>query len=101
MREGGSLDKPGKASKENMSAIPVLLIDAGSKLCSSPKRLLTIDGLVVTGGHNADSGIERAFRNEYALTISDLSPHGEDDRKVLCRIRAASQVTVIVVTARA
>jgi two-component system, OmpR family, response regulator CpxR len=83
-----------------MCAVPVLLIDDDVELCSSLKRLLSIDGFVVTAVHNADSGIEQALGNEYALVILDVMLPGGDGRKVLRRLRVTSQVPVIMLTAR-
>jgi two-component system, OmpR family, response regulator CpxR len=84
----------------NMSAVPVLLVDDDHELCTSLKRLLAIDGFAVTAVYDADSGIEQALRNEYALVILDVMLPGGDGRKMLRRIRVASQVPVIMLTAR-
>jgi DNA-binding response OmpR family regulator len=83
-----------------MSAVPVLLVDDDVELCSSLKRLLAIDGFAVTVVHNAAFGIEQALRNEYALIILDVMLPDGDGRKLLRRIRVASQVPVIMLTAR-
>jgi two-component system, OmpR family, response regulator CpxR len=85
---------------ENMSAVPVLLVDDDVELCTSLIRLLAIDGFAVTAVHDADSGIEQALRNEYALVILDVMLPGGDGRKLLRRIRVASQIPVIMLTAR-
>jgi two-component system, OmpR family, response regulator CpxR len=83
-----------------MAIVPVLLVDDDVELCTSLKRLLAIDGFAVTAVHDADRGIEQALRNEYALVILDVMLPGGDGRKVLRRIRVASQVPVIMLTAR-
>lgn len=83
-----------------MSAVPVLLVDDDVELCSSLKRLLAIDGFAVTVVHNAAFGIEQALRNQYALIILDVMLPDGDGRKLLRRIRVASQVPVIMLTAR-
>jgi two-component system, OmpR family, response regulator CpxR len=83
-----------------MSTVPVLLVDDDVELCTSLKRLLAIDGFLVTAVHDAGSGIEQALQKEYALVILDVMLPGGDGRKVLRRIRVASQVPVIMLTAR-
>jgi two-component system, OmpR family, response regulator CpxR len=83
-----------------MPAVPVLLVDDDIELCASLKRLLTIDGFEVTAVHDAESGVEQALRNKYALVILDVMLPGGDGRKALRRIRVASQVPVIMLTAR-
>jgi two-component system, OmpR family, response regulator CpxR len=83
-----------------MAAVPVLLVDDDTELCASLKRLLAIDGFEVTAVHDGDSGIQQALGNEYALVILDVMLPSGDGRKVLRRIRVASQVPVIMLTAR-
>jgi DNA-binding response OmpR family regulator len=43
-----------------MKSIPILLIDDDLELCSSFKRLLSMDGFNVTAVHDADSGARHA-----------------------------------------
>lgn len=83
-----------------MSAVPVLLVDDDVELCSSLKRLLAIDGFDVTAVHSAAVGIQAALRGEYALVILDVMLPDGDGRKLLRRIRIASPVSVIMLTAR-
>jgi two-component system, OmpR family, response regulator CpxR len=85
---------------ENMASIPVLLVDDDVELCSALMRLLAMDGFDVTAVHDAESGIERALKEEHALIILDVMLPGGDGRKVLRRIRVASRVPVIMLTAR-
>lgn len=81
-------------------SIPVLLVDDDVELCASLKRLLGMDGFDVSAVHDGDSGVRRALEGEYALVILDVMLPGGDGRKVLRRIRLASQVPVIMLTAR-
>jgi DNA-binding response OmpR family regulator len=83
-----------------MPAVSILLVDDDVELCSSLKRLLAIDGFDVTAVHDADSGIAQALDKKYALIILDVMLPGGDGRKVLRRIRIASQVPVIMLTGR-
>lgn len=83
-----------------MAAVPVLLIDDDAELCSSLKLLLAIDGFDVTAIHGAALAIEEALRKEYSIIILDVMLPDGDGRKLLRRIRVASQIPVIMLTAR-
>jgi two-component system response regulator CpxR len=90
-------------SRENTpskKSIPVLLVDDDVELCSSLKRLLSMDGFDVKAVHEGDSGVQHALKGEYELVILDVMLPGGDGRKVLRRIRLSSQVPVIMLTAR-
>jgi two-component system response regulator CpxR len=89
-----------ESDEEGMSLISVLLVDDDVELCSALKRLLAMDGFDVTAVHDANSGIERALKEQHALIILDVMLPGGDGRKVLRRIRVASRVPVIMLTAR-
>jgi DNA-binding response OmpR family regulator len=54
----------------------------------------------VTAVQDAQSGIEQALHHEFALIILDVMLPGGDGRNVLRRIRVASHVPVIMLTAR-
>jgi two-component system, OmpR family, response regulator CpxR len=88
------------AAQESMCPVPVLLVDDDVQLCSALQRLLAIDGFDLTVVHDAQSGIEQALHNAYALIILDIMLPGGDGRNVLRRIRVTSQVPVIMLTAR-
>jgi DNA-binding response OmpR family regulator len=79
---------------------PVLLVDDDVELCSSLKRLLSMDGFEVKAVHDGDSGVRQALKGQYELVILDVMLPGGDGRKVLRRIRLTSQVPVIMLTAR-
>ena len=83
-----------------MKSIPLLLIDDDVELCSSLKRLLSMDGFSVKAVYDGESGVEHALKGEYELVILDVMLPGLDGRKVLRRIRLTSQVPVIMLTAR-
>jgi two-component system, OmpR family, response regulator CpxR len=83
-----------------MTAAPVLVIDDDVELCCALTRLLAKDGFNVTAVHDAESGIVQALNRSYSLVILDVMLPGGDGRKVLRRIRVASQVPVIMLTAR-
>lgn len=83
-----------------MKSISILLVDDDVELCSSLKRLLSMDGFDVKAVHDGDSGIRYALKEEYDLVILDVMLAGGDGRKVLRRVRLTSQVPVIMLTAR-
>jgi two-component system response regulator CpxR len=81
-------------------SIPILLVDDDVELCSSLKRLLNMDSFEVTAVHNGDLGVQYALEGKYELVILDVMLPSGDGRKVLRRIRLASQIPVIMLTAR-
>ena len=83
-----------------MKSIPVLIVDDDVELCSSLKRLLGMDGFSVKAVHDGESGVRHALQREYQLIILDVMLPGGDGRRVLRRIRLASQVPIIMLTAR-
>jgi two-component system, OmpR family, response regulator CpxR len=91
-------DSPRKTS--GTRSIPVLLVDDDVDLCSSLTRLLAMDGFAVKAVHDGEAGVQYALRGEYELVILDVMLPGGDGRKVLRRIRLASQVPVVMLTAR-
>lgn len=84
----------------NAKSMNVLLVDDDVELCSSLKRLLSMDGFHVKAVHDADSGVQHALKGEYQLVILDVMLPGGDGRKVLRRIRLCSDVPIIMLTAR-
>jgi two-component system, OmpR family, response regulator CpxR len=89
-----------RVNTSELDSTPVLLVDDDVELCSSLKRLLTMEGFNVKAVHDGDSGVRHALEGEYALVILDVMLPGGDGRKVLRRIRLTSQVPVIMLTAR-
>jgi two-component system, OmpR family, response regulator CpxR len=92
--------KKSRGKPLNIAPVPVLLVDDDVELCASLKRLLSMDGFDVKPVHDGDSGVRHALEGEYALVILDVMLPGGDGRKVLRRIRLASKVPVIMLTAR-
>ena len=87
-------------STSSRKSIPILLVDDDVQLCSSLKRLLSMDGFEVKAVHDGESGVRHALEGKYELVVLDVMLPGGDGRKVLRRIRLASQVPVIMLTAR-
>ena len=92
--------KPSSKRTPTIDYIPVLLVDDDMELCSSLTRLLAMDGFGVKAVHDGEAGAEQALKGEYELVILDVMLPDGDGRKVLRRIRLASQVPVIMLTAR-
>ena len=88
------------ATTPSRKSIPILLVDDDVQLCSSLKRLLGMDGFDVKAVHDGESGVRHALEGKYELVILDVMLPGGDGRKVLRRVRLASQVPVIMLTAR-
>jgi len=102
-RDRASILRLEQKSRENtpsIKSIPVLLVDDDVELCSSLKRLLSMDGFEVKAVHDGASGVRYALKREFELVILDVMLPGGDGRKVLRRIRLSSQVPVIMLTAR-
>jgi len=76
------------------------LVDDDVELCSSLTRLLAMDGFGVKAVHDGEAGVQHALKGEYELVILDVMLPGGDGRKVLRRIRVASEIPVIMLTAR-
>ena len=88
------------AATPSSKSIPILLVDDDIQLCASLKRLLSMDGFEVEAVHDGESGVRHALEGKYELVILDVMLPGGDGRKVLRRVRLASQVPVIMLTAR-
>lgn len=89
-----------RATTPTGKSIRILLVDDDVQLCSSLKRLLEMDGFDVKAVHDGESGVRHALEGKYELIILDVMLPGGDGRKVLRRVRLASQVPVIMLTAR-
>jgi DNA-binding response OmpR family regulator len=90
-----------KSSSTNASApTRILLVDDDMELCNSLKRLLRMDGLDATAVHDAGMGAHEAIYGGHALVVLDVMLPGGDGRLVLRKVRAVSDVPVIMLTAR-
>ena len=78
----------------------ILIIDDDKDLCELLRDYLTPEGFEVTAVHNGMEGSERALAGQYALIVLDVMLPGINGLEVLRRIRAASQVPVLMLTAR-
>lgn len=83
-----------------MSETKLLLIDDDKDYCTSLACLLAMEGFEVKVAHTAEAGFAGATSQQHDLVLLDVMLSPGDGRKVLQRIRAVSQVPVIMLTAR-
>jgi len=84
---------PGDARK-------LLIIDDDVELCTLIADYLNPLGYEVSAEHSGTTGAERAVSEKFHAIILDVMLPGIDGYEVLKRIRAASDVPVIMLTAR-
>jgi DNA-binding response OmpR family regulator len=78
----------------------ILLIDDDVELCAMLTEYLGRYGFRVRPVHRGDTGLKAALEKSYALVLLDVMLPGMDGFEVLRRIRAESQVSVLLLTAR-
>jgi len=88
------------APRQSADLVRVLLVDDDTELCASLRRLLRMDGFEVTAVHTANDGVHKATEETFALIVLDVMLPGGDGRIVLKKIRATSEVPIIMLTAR-
>ncbi len=84
---------------ENYSKIRILIIDDDPKLCRLVKDYLEPMGYEVESAQTGPSGLEKVLSEEYQAVILDVMLPGMDGFEVLRRIRLASTVPVLMLTA--
>ncbi|MFM7214408.1 MAG: response regulator transcription factor [Verrucomicrobiota bacterium] len=82
------------------SGTRVLVIDDDRKLCRLIRDYLSPMGYSVEAVHTGPEGVERATAETWQAVILDLMLPGMDGFEVLKRIRARSEVPVLMLTAR-
>jgi DNA-binding response OmpR family regulator len=82
------------------SATRVLVIDDERELCALIADYLQPLGYEVTAEHDGLAGVERVLSGQFQAVILDVMLPGIDGFEVLTRIRARSQVPVLMLTAR-
>lgn len=78
----------------------ILVIDDDRKLCRLIRDYLEPMGYAVEAVHTGPEGVERATAEAWQAVILDLMLPGLDGFEVLKRIRARSDVPVLMLTAR-
>jgi two-component system response regulator CpxR len=83
-----------------MQVDDILLIDDDVELCAMLTEYMGRYGFHVTAVHRGDTGLKAALEKPYALVLLDVMLPGLDGFEVLRRIRAASTISVMLLTAR-
>jgi two-component system response regulator CpxR len=78
----------------------VLIVDDDVELCDLLRQYLASEGLAVDATHDGARGAEAALRGEHDLVVLDVMLPGMSGFDVLRRVRAASAVPVVMLTAR-
>ena len=78
----------------------ILIIDDDTGLCGLVTELLAREGYHTRSVHNGESGVQQALQGEYSLIVLDVMLPGIGGFEVLRRLRAHSQVPVLMLTAR-
>ncbi len=78
----------------------ILIVDDDVELSCMLRDYLNQDGFSVTAVHNGESGVAEALGGSYALVVLDVMMPGLSGIEVLRRIRAASDVPVLMLTAK-
>ena len=101
---GRSLEEEGShtmsADHDTMERISILLIDDDEELCALLGRAMQREQMELTAVHDAVTGFNRATSEPWSLVLLDVMLPGGNGIEVLARIRAASRVPVIMLTAR-
>src|SRR5438067_772336 len=91
---------PVSTQQKNAGAMRVLVIDDERELCALIRDYLEPFGYEVTAEHTGPDGVERALGEEFHALILDVMLPGMDGFEVLKRIRAKSDVPVLMLTSR-
>jgi DNA-binding response OmpR family regulator len=78
----------------------LLLVDDDVELCEILTEYLSTEGFAVESAHDGVRGLDRARSGEHALMILDLLLPAMRGLDVLRQLRAASNVPVLILTAR-
>jgi two-component system response regulator CpxR len=77
-----------------------MVIDDDIDLCELIGDYLEAEGFVLNAVHNGEDGVRQALSDDYDLIVLDVMLPGMSGFEVLRRIRAASAVPVLMLTAR-
>lgn len=86
--------------KETKPNDTILVIDDDVELCELVTEYLESEGFGVTVINDGTDGVEKALAEDFRLIILDVMLPGLNGLEVLRRIRAQSQVPVLMLTAR-
>lgn len=80
--------------------VRILVIDDDRMLCRLLRDYLEPNGFAVSFAHNGVDGVKGALAGEFDAVILDVMLPGLDGFEVLRRIRAVSNVPILMLTAR-
>jgi two-component system response regulator CpxR len=80
--------------------VRILVIDDDAELASLLGEFLKREGFETDFAHDGRAGLERALRGGFDLVVLDVMLPGIDGFEVLRRLRPASRVPVVMLTAR-
>jgi two-component system, OmpR family, response regulator CpxR len=78
----------------------ILIVDDDIELCELVERYLKREGFLVDVVHDGAQGLEKALGGDYVLLVLDVMLPGLSGFDVLRRLRAQSQLPVLMLTAR-
>ena len=78
----------------------ILVIDDDRELCELLREYLQPEGFAAETVNDSDTGLERALSGEHALVVLDVMLPDINGFDVLRRIRAASSIPILMLTAR-
>ncbi len=78
----------------------VLIVDDDVELCELVTEYLEPEGFHIESVHDGEAGLQRALSGEHVLVVLDVMLPRMNGLDVLRRLRAQSQVAVIILTAR-
>jgi two-component system response regulator CpxR len=78
----------------------LLIVDDDVELCEMLESYLHSEGFRVASVHSAADGVEESLSGRYSLMILDVMLPGKSGFEVLRRIRADSNIPVLMLTAR-
>lgn len=79
---------------------PILLVDDDVELSGMLRDYLNRDGFAATAVHDGESGVEAALSGAYGIVVLDIMMPGISGIEALRRIRAASKLPVLMLTAK-
>jgi len=83
-----------------MTMKPVLIVDDDVKLCAMLRDYLSRHGIELTARHDGELGLAAARAARHELMLLDVMLPGIDGFEVLRRLRAFSDMYVLLLTAR-
>ncbi len=78
----------------------ILVIDDDAELCELVSEYVRAEGFEVDAVHDGEAGLKVALAGDYAMVLLDVMLPGINGFEILRRLRAHSQIPVLMLTAR-